>query len=91
MGLYFRALAEILEQSGFLGLTTGNIIMLSVACILLYLAISKGFEPLLLVPIATGCLLVNLPLSGIMDEGGFLRYLFYGAEHEIYPVIIFMG
>ena len=39
MGLYFRALAEILEQSGFLGLTTGNIIMLSVACILLYLAI----------------------------------------------------
>jgi oxaloacetate decarboxylase beta subunit len=91
MGLYFRALGEILEQSGFLGLTTGNVIMLVVACILLYLAIAKGFEPLLLVPIATGCLLVNLPLSGIMDEGGFLRYLFYGAEHEIYPVIIFMG
>jgi oxaloacetate decarboxylase beta subunit len=91
MGLYFRALAEIAEQSGFAGLTTGNLIMLVVALVLLYLAIAKGFEPLLLVPIATGCLLVNLPLSGIMDEGGFLRYLFYGAEHEIYPVIIFMG
>ncbi|HRV71320.1 MAG TPA: sodium ion-translocating decarboxylase subunit beta [Thermovirgaceae bacterium] len=91
MGLYFRALAEIAEQSGFAGLTTGNLIMLVVALVLLYLAIAKGFEPLLLVPIATGCLLVNLPLSGIMDEGGFLRYLFFGAEHEIYPVIIFMG
>ena len=91
MGLYFRALGEILQQSGFAGLTSGNLIMLVVACVLLYLAISKGFEPLLLVPIAVGCLLVNLPLSGIMDEGGFLRYLFYGAEHEIYPVIIFMG
>lgn len=91
MELYLRALAEIAEQSGFAGLTTGNLIMLIVACVLLYLAIGKGFEPLLLVPIATGCLLVNMPLSGIMDEGGFLRYLFYGAEHEIYPVIIFMG
>ncbi len=91
MGLVIKALAEILEQSGFMGLTTGNVIMLVVACILLYLAIGKGFEPLLLVPIATGCLLVNLPLSGIMDQGGFLRYLFYGTEHEIYPVIIFMG
>ena len=91
MGLVFKALAEILEQSGFMGLTTGNVIMLVVALILLYLAIGKGFEPLLLVPIATGCLLVNLPLSGIMDQGGFLRYLFYGTEHEIYPVIIFMG
>ncbi len=91
MGLVIKALAEILEQSGFMGLTTGNVIMLVVACILLYLAIGKGFEPLLLVPIATGCLLVNLPLSGIMDQGGFLRYIFYGTEHEIYPVIIFMG
>lgn len=91
MELYIKALVEIAQQSGFAGLTTGNLIMLVVACVLLYLAISKGFEPLLLVPIAVGCLLVNLPLSGIMDEGGFLRYLFYGAEHEIYPVIIFMG
>ncbi|AER66142.1 sodium ion-translocating decarboxylase, beta subunit [Thermovirga lienii DSM 17291] len=91
MELYFKALSTILTQSGFAGLTLGNIIMLIVAFVLLYLAIAKGFEPLLLVPIATGCLLVNLPLSGIMDEGGFLRYVFFGTEHEIYPVIIFMG
>lgn len=91
MDLYFIALKGILDQSGLMGLTGGNVVMLIVAFILLYLAIVKGFEPLLLVPIATGCILVNLPLSGIIDEGGFLRYLSYGVEHEIYPIIIFMG
>lgn len=91
MGLYFKALSTILSQSGFAGLTWGNILMLLVAFALLYLAIVKNFEPLLLVPIATGCILVNIPFSGIMDEGGFLHYVFFGAQHEIYPVIIFMG
>jgi len=91
MELYFKALSTILSQSGFAGLTWGNILMLVVAFALLYLAIVKNFEPLLLVPIATGCILVNIPLSGIMDEGGFLYYVFFGAQHEIYPVIIFMG
>lgn len=91
MGLYFKALSTILSQSGFAGLTWGNILMLLVAFALLYLAIVKNFEPLLLVPIAMGCILVNIPLSGIMDEGGFLHYVFFGAQHEIYPVIIFMG
>ncbi|MGC9490363.1 MAG: sodium ion-translocating decarboxylase subunit beta [Thermovirgaceae bacterium] len=91
MGLYFKALSTILSQSGFAGLTWGNILMLLVAFALLYLAIVKNFEPLLLVPIATGCILVNIPFSGIMDDGGFLHYVFFGAQHEIYPVIIFMG
>ena len=48
--------------------------MLLISFILLYLAIAKDFEPLLLMPIAFGCLIVNLPLSGIIDEGGFLYY-----------------
>jgi oxaloacetate decarboxylase beta subunit len=91
MGLYLQSLTSVVAQSGFAGLTTGNIIMLVVGLVLLYLAIGKGFEPLLLVPISFGCLLVNLPLSGIMDEGGFLYYVFFGTQHEIYPVIIFMG
>ena len=91
MELYLKALSSIVEFSGFAGLTTGNIIMLVVGCVLLYLAIGKGFEPLLLVPIAFGCVLVNLPLSGIMEHGGFLKYVSFGTEHEIYPVIIFMG
>ena len=89
--LYFQALSNLIAQSGFAGLTLGNVVMLLVSFVLLYLAIVRGFEPLLLVPIAFGCLLVNLPLSGIMDEGGFLRYVFFGTEHEIYPIIIFMG
>ena len=91
MGVYVDALGALIRESGFGGMTTGNFIMILVSLILLYLALGRGFEPLLLTPIAFGCLLVNLPLSGIMDEGGFLRYLFYGAEHEIYPIIIFMG
>ena len=91
MGIYIESLSSVLSQSGFAGLTTGNLVMLIVGLVLLYLAIGKGFEPLLLVPISFGCVLVNLPLSGIMDEGGFLYYVFFGTQHEIYPVIIFMG
>lgn len=103
MDVYLQALKELFVASGFselfalnvqLGGTLfvpGNLVMLVVSFILLYLAIGRGFEPLLLVPIAFGCLLVNLPLSGIMDEGGFLRYVSFGTEHEIYPIIIFMG
>jgi len=91
MELYLKALGSIIEFSGFAGLTAGNLIMLVVGFVLLYLAIGKGFEPLLLVPIAFGCVLVNLPLSGIMEHGGFLKYVSFGTEHELYPVIIFMG
>ncbi len=102
MEMYLTALKDLLAQSGFAALFastgTGNIIMLIVAFILLYLAIGKGFEPLLLVPIAFGCMLVNLPLSGIIEGFnpetntiGFLRALYYGAEFEIYPIIIFLG
>ena len=91
MELYLTALKGLIAQSGLVGLTTGNLIMLVVALVLLYLAIVKGFEPLLLMPIAFGCLLVNLPLSGIMDPGGFLYYVSFGTKHELYPIIIFMG
>ena len=91
MDLYITALKGIIERSGFVGLTHGNIVMLIVSFVLMYLAIAKGFEPLLLLPIAFGCLLVNLPLSGIVDEGGFLYFIKFGIDHEIYPIIIFMG
>ena len=91
MELYLTALKGLIAQSGLVGLTPGNLIMLVVALVLLYLAIVKGFEPLLLLPIAFGCLLVNLPLSGIMDPGGFLYYVSFGTKHELYPIIIFMG
>lgn len=91
MELYLTALKGVAEQSGFIALNVPTLVMLLVAFILLYLAIVKGFEPLLLMPISFGCLLVNLPLSGIIDPGGFLYFVKFGIDHEIYPIIIFMG
>jgi hypothetical protein len=82
---------QIFTQSGYAAMTWGNILMLLVGGTLLYLAMAKGFEPLLLLPIAFGSILVNLPLSGIMDEHGFLRILYFGTEHEMFPILIFMG
>jgi len=88
---YLTAVKGIFEQSGVAGLTQGNLIMLFIALVLMYLAIVKDFEPLLLLPISFGCILVNLPLSGILDSGGFLYYVKFGIDHEIYPIVIFMG
>ncbi|MBE3580502.1 MAG: sodium ion-translocating decarboxylase subunit beta [Thermoanaerobacteraceae bacterium] len=82
---------ELINTTGFVQLTWGNLIMIGVGCVLLYLAIFKGFEPLLLLPLGFGCILANLPGSGIMAEGGLLRYLFFGVEKEIFPCLIFLG
>jgi len=81
----------LFSLSGFAGLTSGNIIMLIVAGILLYFAIVKKCEPLLLLPISFGAILVNLPLTGIMEEGGLLYFISWGIKHEVYPCLIFMG
>ena len=70
----------------------GELIMIGIACIFLYLAIKKGFEPYLLIPIAFGMLLVNLPLAGLMahavgdENGGLLYYLYQGTELGIYQI-----
>ncbi len=82
---------EIFTKSGYGAMSWGNLGMLVIAGVLLYLAIVKKFEPLLLLPIAFGAVLVNLPLSGIMDDHGFLHYLHFGTRHEIFPILIFMG
>ncbi|MGI6604060.1 MAG: sodium ion-translocating decarboxylase subunit beta [bacterium] len=86
-----ESLMRLAETTGFVHLTTGNVIMILVGCVLLYLAIAKGFEPLLLMPIGFGCVLANLPLTGLMGEHGLLRYLYFGVEHEIFPSLIFLG
>jgi oxaloacetate decarboxylase beta subunit len=59
--------------------------------VLLYFAIVKKCEPLLLLPISFGAILVNLPLTGIMEEGGLLYFISWGIKHEVYPCLIFMG
>jgi sodium ion-translocating decarboxylase beta subunit len=78
--------------SGFGAMTWQNLVMIGVACILLFLAIKKGYEPLLLLPIGFGALLVNIPLTGLTSEHGLLN-IFYqtGVMTEIFPCLIFVG
>jgi len=68
----------------------GEMIMIAIACIFLYLAIKKGYEPYLLVPIAFGMLLVNLPLAGLMQDSGLLKLIYIGTEKGLYPPLIFL-
>lgn len=78
--------------SGFANLQWTNGVMILVGCALLYLGIKKGMEPLLLVPIGFGAILVNIPLAGLMEEGGLLRYFYdAGVMTEIFPCLIFIG
>ncbi|XME03141.1 sodium ion-translocating decarboxylase subunit beta [Lachnospiraceae bacterium C1.1] len=85
-----NTLANLASQSAFTTMTVGNIIMILVACVFMYLAIAKGFEPLLLVPISFGMLLVNI-YPDIMAEGGLFHYFFMLDEWSILPCLIFMG
>ena len=91
-----QALTDLIRMSGVAHLTYKEIIMIIIACIFLYLAIKKGYEPYLLIPIAFGILLVNLPLAGLMtppadsESGGLLYYLYQGTNLGIYPPLIFL-
>lgn len=82
---------EFIKTTGYVNITLGEIIMLIIACILMYLAIVKEYEPLLLVPISFGMILANIPLANLMEEGGFLYWLYQGVKLDIYPPIIFLG
>ena len=85
------SLQSVWNDSGFEGMTSGNVIMLLVGLVLLYLAIGKGFEPLLLSNIAFGCLLGNIPKTGFTTDPGVMQVILYGINHEIFPPLIFMG
>ncbi|HIX62824.1 MAG TPA: sodium ion-translocating decarboxylase subunit beta [Candidatus Mediterraneibacter colneyensis] len=93
-----NTLENLVEQTAFLNLTWGNLVMIGVACIFLYLAIRHGFEPLLLVPIAFGMLLVNIypdimvsPEEASNGTGGLLYYFYLLDEWSILPSLIFLG
>ena len=79
------------RATGFAQLAPGDVLMFLISCILLYLAIGKGFEPLLLLPIGFGLLLSNLPGTGIFGEGGLIYYFHFGIKKGIFPSLIFMG
>ncbi len=91
MEAFVVALQSVWNDSGFAAFTMGNAIMMLVGCILLYLAIGKGFEPLLLSPIAFGCLLANVPKTGFEDTPGVMSVILYGIQHEVFPPLIFLG
>ncbi|MBZ6527303.1 sodium ion-translocating decarboxylase subunit beta [Aerococcaceae bacterium DSM 111021] len=87
---------ELIQSSGFLSLTIQEIIVIMLALVLIFLAVSKNYEPYLLIPIGFGMLLANLPLTGLMDpatateNGGLLHYLYQGVGLGIFPPLIFL-
>ncbi|MDD6211710.1 MAG: sodium ion-translocating decarboxylase subunit beta [Clostridiales bacterium] len=90
MGNIAETISNLINQTAFTNLYWGNYVMIIIACVFLYLAIAKGFEPLLLTPIAFGMLLVNI-YPPIMEEGGLLHYFYLLDEWAILPSLIFMG
>ncbi len=95
--LLIDALKNLWSTSGFSSMNWQHIVMIAIALVLIYLAIVRKFEPLLLLPIAFGMLLSNLPLTGLMEggtdssPGGLLYYLYQGVKLGIYPSLIFLG
>nr|WP_300093025.1 sodium ion-translocating decarboxylase subunit beta [Sedimentibacter sp.] len=96
--MFIESIIKLLADSGFAALTWQSAVMIAVSCILMYLAIVKKFEPLLLLPIAFGVLLANMPLANLMaappsetEAGGLLYYLYFGVKKGIYPSLIFLG
>ena len=85
------SLQAVWNDSGFSAFTMGNGIMILVGLILLYLAIVKEFEPLLLGPIAFGCILANFPRTGFLEDPGLMLAIHYGIANEIFPPLIFLG
>ena len=82
---------QFVNATGFVNITWPSLVMIGIAILLIYLAVKKNYEPLLLIPIGFGMLLVNLPLTGLMEEGGFLFHLYQGVKLGVYPPLIFLG
>ena len=91
MDVFMTAIQSVWADSGYAALTGGNIIMMAVGIVLLYLAIVKGFEPLLLGSIAFGCIMANFPKTGFMTDPGLMQVIHYGIANEIFPPLIFLG
>ncbi|GAP75476.1 Oxaloacetate decarboxylase beta chain [Pseudoalteromonas sp. THAF3] len=80
------------HATGIANFSVAQLVMILVGCGLLYLAIARNFEPLLLVPIGFGAILTNIPVAGMADPGGILYYVYYiGIDSGVFPLLIFMG
>ena len=91
LNAFIISLQAVWDNSGFAAFTVGNGIMILVGIVLLYLAIAKEFEPLLLGPIAFGCILANFPNTGFLDQMGVMMAINFGIKFEIFPPLIFLG
>ena len=105
--VFIQSVQGLIADSGFVNVQWQQLVMIGIACVLAYLAIAKGFEPLLLLPIAFGMLLTNIPNSGlfhmdlfigndidygaVLHEGGLLDILYMGVKLGVYPPLIFLG
>lgn len=94
----FEQLARYFEQTGLwlIWENPGNMVMIVAGCVFIFLAVTRGFEPLLLVPIGFGIILGNIPFEpeaalGVYDEGSVLNYLYFGIISGVYPPLIFLG
>ncbi len=98
----WNSVQELIFSTGLMNVSWETMVMIAISLVLIYLAIVKQYEPLLLLPIAFGMLLTNLPLAGLMDEpikanghlvqpGGLIYYLYQGVKLGIYPPLIFLG
>ena len=85
------SLQSVWLDSGFASFTMGNLAMIAVGVVLLYMAIGKEYEPLLLTPIAFGCIMANFPATGFLEEPGVMQVINYGIKYEIFPPLIFLG
>ncbi len=94
---FFSILKQLLAESGFAALTWQNLVMFLISFVLIYMAIKKQYEPLLLLPISFGMLLANLPLAGLMEEAdpwynsGVIQIIYKGDKSNLFPCLIFMA
>jgi carboxybiotin decarboxylase len=91
-----QAILEFLSASGFAHLAPGNLLMMVIGCVFIFLAITRGFEPLLLVPIGFGIILGNMPFApglgqGVYDQNSVLYYIYFGVKAGVFPPLIFLG
>lgn len=89
-------ISEFVEATGFYHMSLGSLLMIAIGCLFIYLAIARGFEPLLLVPIGFGIILGNMPFApglgqGVYSEGTVLYYIYFGVKAGIFPPLIFLG
>jgi oxaloacetate decarboxylase beta subunit/glutaconyl-CoA decarboxylase len=91
LSAFITSIQSVWLDSGFASFTLGNFIMILVGLLLLYMAIGKEFEPLLLTPIAFGCIMANFPCTGFLEEPGVMQVIHYGIQYEIFPPLIFLG